>query len=74
MAVGSQAVVQMGNGRRYRWEITSEDATCQQCGAPIGWVKTHKEKFVPVDPATLKDGLMVNLCHFDTCQKQQRRV
>lgn len=69
MAIGDHVAVEMARGRRFRWELTQVDRTCQRCGAPIGWVVTHKGKFVPIDPAET-DGRgeePFHRCHFDTC-------
>ena len=64
---GETILIEMQNGRRFRWVITGKDATCQKCGAPIWWVQTHKEKFVPADEPEL--GGDMTTCHFDTCEK-----
>ena len=76
MLFRSVVAVQMKDGRRFRWPITSEQATCQRCGAPIGWVRTHKEKFVPVDPVEkdVRGEEPFHRCHFDTCEKQPART
>jgi hypothetical protein len=69
---GEQLLVEMRNGRRFRWEVTQTDRTCQRCGAPICWVVTHHEKPMPVDEPEGDEELTTS--HFDTCQWTARRT
>jgi hypothetical protein len=69
---GELILVEMKNGRRFRWEVLGKDATCQRCGAPIWWVVTHKGNRIPVDEPELGEELTTS--HFDTCQSQPART
>lgn len=45
-------------------------ANCRSCGAEIWFVKTKKDKWLPVDadPGEVKEYVRETMkCHFDTC-------
>lgn len=44
-----------------------EIVPCSGCGEEIGFAKTKKGKFMPIDPPA-DDNSPVD-CHFDTCDK-----
>lgn len=58
--------VKMNERQRFTWEVTQKGATCQSCGAPIWWIKTHHDKPMPVDEPEEGSGMTVS--HFATCE------
>lgn len=62
-------------------------SSCNKCGMPIIWLKTQRDKNIPVDPVNVDSEYETfdrekHTCHFDTCpervgdngQTQQRKT
>lgn len=50
-------------------------SSCRNCGMPIIWLKTSREKNIPVDPVNVDSEYEIfdrekHTCHFDTCPER----